>query len=160
MGETNFTFGPIQFFFLFFDSDLLFPRNRASQASFKAVLIAVYMTNGLQTKCKTCFGGPRMILHALWKNTFFKKAVWFFYYLRRPPPGLAKDHKKYGFFFRNPSLIEQGRRNTEQSSTHLIHSSPGCRMLSDTAGCSLWDLGDLCKCNSLAHFLGQFFFWE
>ena len=31
----------------------------------KAVLIAVYMTNGPQTKCKTCFGGPRMILHAL-----------------------------------------------------------------------------------------------
>ena len=21
-----------------------------------------------------------------------------------PPPGLAKDHKKYGFFFRTPSL--------------------------------------------------------
>ena len=33
--------------FLFFDSDLLFPRIRASQASFKAVLIAVYMTYGL-----------------------------------------------------------------------------------------------------------------
>ena len=66
MGETNFTFGPIpKLIFLFFDSDLLFPRIRASQASFKAVLIAVYMTNGLQTKCKTCFGGPRMILHAL-----------------------------------------------------------------------------------------------
>ena len=31
------------FIFLFFDSDLLFPRNRASQASFKAVLIAVYV---------------------------------------------------------------------------------------------------------------------
>ena len=66
MGETNFTFGPIpKFNFLFFDSDLLFSRIRASQASFKVVLIAVYMTNGLQTKCKTCFGGSRMILHAL-----------------------------------------------------------------------------------------------
>ena len=62
--------------FLFFDSDLLFPRIPASQASFKAVLIAVYMTNGLQTKCKTCFGGPRMILHALgFFFFFFKKAV-------------------------------------------------------------------------------------
>ena len=29
----------------------------------KTVLIAVYMTYGLQTKCKTCFGGTRMILH-------------------------------------------------------------------------------------------------
>ena len=33
--------------------------------TFKDVLIAVYMTEGLKTKCKTCFGGPRMILHAL-----------------------------------------------------------------------------------------------
>ena len=30
--------------FLFFDIDLLFPRIRALQATFKAVLIAVYMT--------------------------------------------------------------------------------------------------------------------
>ena len=37
------------------------------------------MTKTLQTKCKTCFVGPRMILHAL--------------------PGLAKDHTKYGCFF-------------------------------------------------------------
>ena len=52
------------------------------------------------TKCKTCFGGPRMILHALWKKYFFffKKAVCFFHYPRWPPPGLAKDHKKYSFF--------------------------------------------------------------
>ena len=66
MGETNCTFFPFQnFIFLFFDSDLLFPRIQALQATFKAVLIAVYMTKALQTKCKTCFGGPRMILHAL-----------------------------------------------------------------------------------------------
>ena len=26
--------------------------------------------------------------------------------LTPPPPGLAKDHKKYGFFFRHPSLSE------------------------------------------------------
>ena len=62
---TSASLGRLSSIFLFFDSDLLFPRIRASQASFKAVLIAVYMTNGLQTKCKTCFGGPRMILHAL-----------------------------------------------------------------------------------------------
>ena len=65
MGETNFTFGPIpNLIFLFFDFDLIFPRIRALQATFKAVLIVEYMTNGLQNKCKTCFGGPRMILHA------------------------------------------------------------------------------------------------
>jgi len=63
------------------------------------------MPKTLQTKCKTCFGGPRMILHALWKNTFSKKQYGFFTTLADPPPpGLAKDHKKYGFFFRNPSL--------------------------------------------------------
>ena len=38
MGETNFKFGPIPISFLFFASDLLFPRIRASQASFKAIL--------------------------------------------------------------------------------------------------------------------------
>ena len=39
------------------------------------------------------------------KNTFSKKQYGFFTTLADPPPpGLAKDHKKYGFFFRNPSL--------------------------------------------------------
>ena len=75
MGETNFTFGPIQknyFFVLGFWP--FFPRIRASQASFKAVLIAVYMTYGLQTKCKTCFGDLRMILYGFWKKHFFQRA--------------------------------------------------------------------------------------
>ena len=49
MVKTNFTFGLIPIFFVFFDIDLLFPRIRALQATFKAVLIAVFMTNGLQT---------------------------------------------------------------------------------------------------------------
>ena len=30
--------------------------------TFKAVLIAVDMPKTMQNKCKTCFGGPRMIL--------------------------------------------------------------------------------------------------
>ena len=91
------------FTFLFFDKDLLFPRIRALQATFKAVLLAVYMKNGLQTKRKSCFGGTRMILHALWKNTFSKKQYGFFTTLADPPPpGLAKDHKNTGFFFSDP----------------------------------------------------------
>ena len=61
MSETNSTLGPIPIFY----SDLLFPRIQPSKATFKAVLIAVYMTKALQTQCKTCIGGPRMILHAL-----------------------------------------------------------------------------------------------
>ena len=32
--------------------------------TFKVVFIARYIFKQLQTKCKTCFGGPRMILHA------------------------------------------------------------------------------------------------
>ena len=56
--------------------------------SFKAVLIAVYMTKALQTKCKPCFRGPKMILHALLKNY-----------------DMVKDHKFSDFFwdpFPNP----------------------------------------------------------
>ena len=36
----------------------------AVRTTFKAVLMAVDKTYALQTKCKTCFGGPRMILQA------------------------------------------------------------------------------------------------
>ena len=39
------------------------------------------------------------------KILFSKKQYGFFTILADPPPpGFAKDHKKYGFFFRNPSL--------------------------------------------------------
>ena len=61
MGETNFMLDPISKIKFF---GLLFYWIRVTQATFKAVLMAVYMTKALQTKCKTCFGGPRMILHA------------------------------------------------------------------------------------------------
>ena len=53
------------FFYFFFDSYLLFPGIQALQATFNVVLIAAYLTKALQTKCKTCFGGPTMILRAL-----------------------------------------------------------------------------------------------
>ena len=65
---------------------------RTSQSTFKAVLIAVFMSNELQTKCKSCFGGPTMILHALWKKKlflFFKKAVWRTSTPRPSPSGLS-----------------------------------------------------------------------
>ena len=44
-------------------------------ATFKAVLIAVDMTKTLQARCKTCFGGPKMILNALWKILFQKSST-------------------------------------------------------------------------------------
>ena len=37
-------------------------------ATFKAVLIDVDMPKRLQTKCKTSFGGPRMIQYGFWKD--------------------------------------------------------------------------------------------
>ena len=59
------------------------------------------MTKVLQTKCKTCFGGPRMILHAHWrKNTFPKKEYGFFTTLADPP---ALGYGKRPYFF--PSLL-------------------------------------------------------
>ena len=45
---------------------------RAKSDTFKVVFKARYIFKQLQTKCKTCFGGPRMILHAKLKNTFPK----------------------------------------------------------------------------------------
>ena len=42
------------------------------------------MAVDIQTKCKTCFGGPRMILHAHWKNTLPKKQYVFFITLDDP----------------------------------------------------------------------------
>ena len=62
---------------------ILSPRIWAVRATFKAVLMAVDMSGTLQTKCKTCFGGPRMILQAYWINTFPKKQYGF---LLPPPP--------------------------------------------------------------------------
>ena len=56
----------------FIDNSLLSLRIWAVRATFKTVLMAVDKTYALQTKRKTCFGGPRMILQAQLKNTFSK----------------------------------------------------------------------------------------
>ena len=53
------------------------------------------------------------------KILFSKKQYGFFTTLADPPPpGLAKDHKKYGFFFRNPSL------SINMNMSIIIDSSP------------------------------------
>ena len=36
----------------------------------RALLIPVEMPEVLQTKCKTCFGGPTMILYGFWENKY------------------------------------------------------------------------------------------
>ena len=52
------------------------------------------MPKTLQTKCKTCFGGPRMILYGFWKNTFLKNLrVLFSPALTPPPPFVSLDAK-------------------------------------------------------------------
>merc|ERR1719331_2354942 len=69
MAETNFTLGPTsktnKFPLLFL---VIVGQNsqhkRAKSDTFKVVFKARYIFKQLQTKCKTCFGGPRMILHA------------------------------------------------------------------------------------------------
>merc|ERR1712110_341702 len=69
MAETNFTLGPTsntnKFPLLFL---VIVGQNsqhkRAKSDTFKVVFTARYIFKQLQTKCKTCFGGPRMILHA------------------------------------------------------------------------------------------------
>ena len=43
--------------------------NWPRQAGFKAILIAVDMSESHQTKCKTCFGGPRIFLSGFWKKS-------------------------------------------------------------------------------------------
>ena len=65
MAETNFTLGPIpktiKFPYFYWPS---FSQDIGPLATFKAVLLAVDMIKAHKTKCKTCFGGPTMILHA------------------------------------------------------------------------------------------------
>ena len=64
MAKTNFMLGPIKKSkknpFSYWPS---FSKDLEPLATFKAVLRAEYMTKALETKCKTCFGGPRMIVH-------------------------------------------------------------------------------------------------
>ena len=81
---------------------ILSPRIWAVRATFKAVLMAVDMSGTLQTKCKTCFGCPRMILQAHWKNTFSKKQFGFFITLGDPPPGFGKRPYFSRDFFLEP----------------------------------------------------------
>ena len=46
-------------------------KKNIKNSTFKAILMVLKVTYTLQTKCKTCFGGPRMVLHGpLKKNTF------------------------------------------------------------------------------------------
>ena len=95
MAETNFTLGPTsktnKFHLLFL---VIVGQNsqhkRAKSDTFKVVFKARYIFKQLQTKCKTCFGGPRMILHAHWKILFQNR-------------GLAKD-TPFPVLFWNPSL--------------------------------------------------------
>ena len=39
-------------------------KKNLKSSTFKAILMAFEVTETLQTKCKTCFRGPRMVLHA------------------------------------------------------------------------------------------------
>ena len=87
MRETNFTLGPIQkSLYLLLLYQFTFAQNRPKSDITGAntlhyiTLKAFAMASGDGTKCKTCFGGPRMALCGPWKrNLFFlfKNRVWF-----------------------------------------------------------------------------------
>ena len=69
--ETNFTLGPIQKSLYLLLLSVSFAQNRPKSDISGALgpidyitLKAFAMALGDRTKCKTCFGGPRMILHA------------------------------------------------------------------------------------------------
>ena len=57
------------------------------------------VTYTLQSKCKTCFGGPRMVLQAHLKKHIIALGGWLLMYTSGPPPGLANDHTFSDFFF-------------------------------------------------------------
>ena len=61
------------------DNSLLSLRIWAVRATFKTVLMAVDKTYALQTKRKTCFGGPIINLQAQLKIHFQNWGVVFFY---------------------------------------------------------------------------------
>ena len=64
------------------------------------IQIYVWMSESLQTKYKTFFGTPRLVLNGFWKNNFSKKQFFFHYPCWPPPPspGLAKDDNPTDFF--------------------------------------------------------------
>ena len=70
-------------------------------AIFKTILMALEMTKALQTKCKTCFGGPRLILHAHKKNPFANLRFGFLFTLRDLPPPHSNRHSVAPIFGQN-----------------------------------------------------------
>ena len=50
-------------------------KKNLKSSTFKAILMVLKVTYTLQSKCKTCFGGPRMVLQAHLKNTLLHLGV-------------------------------------------------------------------------------------
>ena len=134
MGENNLPFGPIpkfKYFVLWFWP--FPPKIQTLQATFKAVLITVYMTKALQ--CIKCVWGPGMILPALWKNTFLKKAVWFFHYPRWPPHRVWWKTKKKFFLAPFPKLCKLSFLVTVFKFTYWKKKKQMCRNLHIVVNC-------------------------
>ena len=73
------------------------------------------MPKTMQTKCKTCFGGPRMILYGFKKHTILKT-------LR------VKCHKNYLFNFLNISLIQMVFKTLKQDFVQLTTHTVNCKL--------------------------------
>ena len=133
MRETNFTLGPIQkSLYLLLLYQFTFAQNRPKSDISGALgpihyitLKAFAMASGYGTKWKTCFGGPRIILHAHWKKYFSKIEVWLFNTLRDPPPTVWQNTTLFpDFFLRNPSPTHTARDGGDLSSEGVLSHSP------------------------------------
>ena len=62
------------------------------------------VTYTLQSKCKTCFGGPRMVLQAHLKKHIIALGGWLLMYTSGPSPRFGKRPDFFRIFFLIPSL--------------------------------------------------------
>ena len=82
--------------------EIWYRRRTGTTSSALHYIILKYFTMNLMdgTKCKTCFGCPRMVLCGPWKKRFFKNRVW----LGVIPPRFGKTPDFSVIFSVKPSL--------------------------------------------------------
>ena len=82
--------------------------------------MALEVTQALQTKCKTCFRGPRMVFHAHFKKYFITLGVWFLMYPRRPPPPVWSKTRVFPVFLLLPSLTSFEKKKPQKTKCQIL----------------------------------------